>query len=144
MAWFADVTVEAKPQIVASFTVPEASGNFCARGGRFGTHSSNESTTPIYYKRVVFLAHFNAGVRAVDIRNPFSPRELGYYIPATTEKTAPRCVKIDGKDRCKIAIQTNNVEVDDRGYIYIVDRANTGLHILQLSGEARNAANYSQ
>jgi hypothetical protein len=33
---------------------------------------------------------------------------------------------MDGEDRCKIAIQTNNVETDDRGYIYIVDRANTG------------------
>jgi hypothetical protein len=30
-----------------------------------------------------------------------------------------------------VAIQTNNVDVDDRGYIYIVDRANTGLHILE-------------
>ena len=144
MAWIADVTVEAKPQIVSSFTVPESSGNFCSRGGRFGTHSSNESMTPIYYKRVVFLAHFNAGVRAVDIRNPFSPVEIGYYIPATTDKTTPRCVKVDEKDRCKIAIQTNNVEVDDRGYVYIVDRANTGLHILQLTGEARKAANFSQ
>ena len=136
--------VEAKPQIVSSFTVPESSGNFCGRGGRFGTHSSNESTTPIYYKRVVFLAHFNAGVRAVDIRNPFSPVEIGYYIPATTDKTVPRCVKAEGTDRCKTAIQTNNVEVDDRGYIYIVDRANTGLHILALTGEARKAANFPQ
>ena len=33
----------------------------------------------------------------------------------------------------KRVIQTNNVDVDDRGYIYIVDRANTGMHILELS-----------
>ncbi len=39
------------------------------------------------------------------------------------------------------AIQTNNVEVDDRGYIYIVDRANTGMHILELTGPARKIAN---
>ena len=38
------------------------------------------------------------------------------------------------------AIQTNNVEVDDRGYIYIVDRANTGMHILELGGAARQVA----
>ena len=47
---------------------------------------------------------------------------------------------IDGKDRCKVAIQTNNVETDERGYIYIVDRANTGLHILELTGAARAVA----
>jgi hypothetical protein len=41
---------------------------------------------------------------------------------------------VNGEERCKTAIQTNNVEVDNRGYIYIVDRANTGLHILKATG----------
>jgi hypothetical protein len=140
MAWLADITVETKPQFISNFTVPEASGHFCSRGGRFGTHSSNESFAPVYYRKVVFLAHFNAGVRALDIRNPFSPREIGYYIPAVTANTAPRCVKVNGQDRCRIAIQTNNVEIDERGYIYAVDRANTGLHILQLSPQGRALA----
>ena len=65
-----------KPFGVANWTVSDASGNFCSRGGRFGTHSSNESFAPVYYKRIVFFAHFNAGVRAVDIRNPTGDREL--------------------------------------------------------------------
>ena len=30
--------------------------------------------------------------------------------------------------------------MDDRGYIYAVDRANTGMHILDVSGEARRIA----
>ncbi|MDB5546112.1 MAG: hypothetical protein JWO64_3261, partial [Hyphomicrobiales bacterium] len=46
MVWFADVTIETRPLIVSSYTVPEASGNFCDRGGRFGSHSSNESFAP--------------------------------------------------------------------------------------------------
>jgi hypothetical protein len=83
-------------------------------------------------------------VRAVDVRNPFSPVEIGYFIPAITDKTDKRCVKVDGQDRCKTAIQTNNLETDERGYVYIVDRANSGLHILQLTGEARKVANFSQ
>jgi len=49
-------------------------------------------------------------------------------------------VTVGGAERCKVAIQTNNVEVDDRGYIYIVDRANTGMHILELTGAARQVA----
>jgi hypothetical protein len=141
MLWIADITAESHPFGVASFTVPEASGDFCARGGRFGTHASNENFTPIYYKRILFIAHFNAGVRAVDIRDPYHPREVAYFIPAITARTDPRCVKVGGVDRCKVAIQTNNVEVDDRGYVYVVDRANTGLHILELTGEARRIAN---
>jgi hypothetical protein len=137
MAWFADVTVEAHPMIISNFQVPEASGDFCSRGGRFGTHASNESMAPIFYKKVVLLSYFNAGVRAVDIRDPYHPKEVGYFIPAITAATDKRCVKRDGQDSCKVAIQTNNVETDDRGYIYIVDRANTGMHILELTGEAR-------
>lgn len=34
MAWFVDVTVEKTPVSVATWGVPEASGNFCSRGGR--------------------------------------------------------------------------------------------------------------
>ena len=143
MVWIADITTESKPFGVSSWTVPESSGDFCGRGGRFGTHSSNENMTSIYYKRVMFFAHFNAGVRAVDVRDPYHPKEIAFYIPAITAKTDKRCVGTGANERCKIAIQTNNVDVDDRGYIYIVDRANTGLHILELTGAARRAANFS-
>jgi hypothetical protein len=99
--------------------------------------------TPIYYKRLMFFSHFNAGVRAVDIRDPYHMKEVAHYIPAITKNTDKRCIKLENsQERCKIAIQTNNVEVDDRGYIYAVDRANTGLHILELTGAARRIANF--
>src|SRR4051812_12161761 len=129
-----DVTDEKLPVGVATFNVPEESGNFCSRGGRFGSHSSNENQPPMYAGKMIFVAWFNAGVRAIDIRDPFHPKEAGYYIPATTEKTDKRCIKTEAGERCKVAIQTNNVDVDDRGHIYIVDRANTGMHILEYTG----------
>ncbi|MGB5079127.1 MAG: hypothetical protein WBO23_00095, partial [Burkholderiales bacterium] len=71
LVWFADVTAEAVPFSVSNFNVPEASGNFCSRGGRFGAHSSNENQPPMYARRLVFVAWFNAGVRAIDIRDPY-------------------------------------------------------------------------
>ena len=137
LTFLVDVTNEATPFPVSTFEVPETPGAFCARGGRFGPHSSNESFTSVFYGRLVFLAYFNAGVRAVDIRDPFHPKEVGYFIPAATPATAQRCVKVHGTDRCKVAIQTNNVEADERGYIYLADRADTGLHIVELTGAAR-------
>jgi hypothetical protein len=140
LVFFVDVTIESRPMVVSNFLVPEASGNFCERGGRFGSHSSNESMAPVFYKRIAFITYFNAGVRAVDVRNPYAPKEIGYFIPSITEATDKRCIKMDGQDRCKTAIQSNNVETDDRGYIYVVDRANTGMHILELTGEARAIA----
>ena len=149
MVWIVDVTHDTRPFGVSTYTIPEASGNFCSRGGRMGTHSSNESFTPIYYKRVMFFAAFNAGVRAVDVRDPYHPKEIGFYIPAMTKNTvvletpAGQAGKVAATElSSKRAIQTNNVDVDDRGYIYIVDRANTGMHILELTGSARNVANW--
>jgi hypothetical protein len=136
-----DITDEINPFGISNYKVKESEGNFCERGGRFGAHSSNENMTDDYYRKIVFIAYFNAGIRAVDIRDPFNPVEVGKYIPATTENTAERCIDTNddapGGQRCKIAIQTNNLETDDREYVYAVDRANTGLHIVTVTGEAR-------
>jgi len=134
-----DITNPATPFPISNFQI--ASGDFCERGGRFGVHSVQESFSPIYHKKMLFVSSFNAGVRAVDIRDPFHPVEAGYFIPATTERTRPFCSGEGAEQRCKTAIQTNNAEVDGRGYIYTADRAGTGLHILELSGEARAIAN---
>lgn len=119
MAWMVDVSDEARPYPVSGYTANEAAGGYCARG-RFGAHSSNESFAPVYYRRIVFIAFFNAGVRAVDIRDPLRPVEVGHYVPA--------------------GANTNNVEVDERGYIYIVDRGRLGMHVLELSGATRAIA----
>jgi hypothetical protein len=132
-----DITYPERPMSVSSYQVRESDGDFCQRGGRFGPHAVDEAMYPDYYGKLVFVSYFNAGVRTVDIRDPFHPKEVGYYIPATTENTVQSCVRRDPSIPCKIVIQTNNVEVDGRGYIYIVDRVNTGMHILELTGEAK-------
>src|SRR2546425_9199701 len=64
MAFIVDVTDEKQPVGVATFNVPEALGNFCSRGGRFGSHSASENQPPMYARRTLFVAWFNAGVRA--------------------------------------------------------------------------------
>lgn len=140
MAFFVDITDPSQPMVVSNFHVPEASGDFCSRGGRFGTHSMNWSFDPRYYKKIAFFSYFNAGVRAVDVRDPLNPVEVGYFIPATTDKTDERCDTTSGTEVCKVAIQTNNVEVDDRGYLYLVDRANTGMHIVEMTGALKQLA----
>ena len=133
---FIDITDEVHPWPVSTFQVPEATGGFCERGGRFGPHGTQWSMSPPFYKKVQVFSWFNAGMRAVDVSNPFEPTEVAYYVPATTPDTDQRCVTVAGVESCKTAIQTNNVEVDDRGLIYLVDRANTGLHIVELTGPA--------
>ena len=141
-AYFIDITDEKRPLGVATYDVAASSGDFCKRGGRFGAHASNENRTPIYYRRLMFFSWFNAGVRVVDVRDPYRPKEVGYYIPAKTAKTDMRCADEAKKTDCVPVIQINNVEADDRGYLYAVDRANSGLFVLELTGEARAIANF--
>jgi hypothetical protein len=135
-----DITEENHPLPISSFQVPEEPGDFCHRGGRFGPHSFVDAYHPNFDKKLVVLAYFNAGVRVVDIRNPFVPKEVARFIPEVTENTTESCIEIDGARQCDRAIQTNNVNLDDRGYIYALDRASTGLHVLELTGAARAIA----
>ena len=135
-----DITEEEHPLPISTFQVPEEPGDFCHRGGRFGPHSFADAYHPSFDEKLVVLAYFNAGVRVVDIRNPFEPKEVARFIPEVTENTTESCIEIDGARTCDRAIQTNNVNLDDRGYIYALDRASTGLHILELRGEARAIA----
>jgi hypothetical protein len=101
--------------VVSNFST-RGGGNFCQRGGRFGAHSSNESMAPVFYKKVVFITYFNAGVRAVDVRNPYQPKEIGFLHPSITEATDKRCIKVTARTAAD-RIQSNNVETDDRGYV---------------------------
>jgi len=55
----------------------------------------------------------------------------GVSHPDGDPKITPACTKV---------IQTNNVELDDRGLIYSADRAGTGLHIIRLTGQAAAVA----
>jgi len=97
-------------------------GNYCLRGQRFGTHSTEENFRNPYYGDLTFTSYFNAGVRAWDITDPQGAVEAGFYVPAAPNGT----------------YMTNNVEVDNRGYIIIVDRIGNGMDILKLTGKARN------
>jgi hypothetical protein len=122
--YIVDATEETNPIPVATFKVPD--GDFCERGGWFGPHQFAETKDgEIIGGALIFVAYFSGGLRVVDISDPFHPQETGYFIPDTTEKTKPRL---------KTVIQTNDVDLDYRGLIYITDRAGTGLHILEYSG----------
>ena len=143
MVRMVDVTIESKPFGVSTWTVPEASGRLL-RPRRPLRHAlvEREHHADLLQAACCSSRISTPACARVDVRDPFNPKEIGYYIPAITDKTDKRCVGTGADERCKVAIQTNNVEVDDRGYIYIADRANTGLHILELAGPARKVANF--
>jgi hypothetical protein len=99
-------------------------GNYCTRGARYGVHSSEENFRNPFYGRLTFLAYFTGGVRVWDIREPQGPLEVAFYVPESNRLTEPA------------GYMTNNLEVDNRGLVYAVDRNGAGLDILELRGRA--------
>ncbi len=121
--YIVDATEETNPIPVATFKVPD--GDFCERGGRFGPHQFAETKDgEIIGGSLLYIAYFNAGLRVVEIPDPYHPREVGFYIPDPTST---------GKSRGPRVIQTNDADLDYRGLIYITDRNGNGLHILQFT-----------
>ena len=91
---------------------------------------------PPFYGKLMVVSWFNAGARVIDIRDPFNMTEVAYYI-TRHDRTDGRALRYHRRrGDLLVGDQTNNVEVDDRGLIYLADRADTGLHIVELTGPA--------
>jgi len=118
--WLVDISDEGKPDIVSSFQVAEG-GTYSRcdgkKGKRFGAHQPHEF---VGEDNLVYAAWFSAGLQIIDISNPYEPKQVGYYVPEP----------VSGYD----FPQGNDVFVDDKGLIYLIDR-NNGLDILRFTGK---------
>jgi hypothetical protein len=120
---------------ITTLPIGQFPGDFCAKGARFGIHELNREIYAPYYGRIIVAAYFNAGVQVWDIRDPYSPRRIAYFIQAPNKNTLVNCASTD-PSYCRKATFSDLGEVDDRGYIYNLDRAGSGVTILKLTGEA--------
>ena len=141
MVWFADVSIEKRPMFVSSYTADEATGNFCQRGGRFGSHSSNESMDPVFYKKMAFIAFFNAGVRAR--RHPRSLPSEGSRLLHPVDHRQDRQALRHGRT-ARSAARRRSRPTTSRPTRAATSTSSTaptpGMHILELTGAARQAA----
>ena len=113
--WVFDVTDLSRMQPLAIYEVSELDSPWSrAAPGRFGAHQFQEHMDGT----LVYCTWFSGGLRIVDVADPSAPQEVGYYIP---EPAAG-----------KVAPQTNDVDVDKNGLVYIVDRY-AGFDILEFS-----------
>lgn len=120
-----DVTSETSPLPVSTWQVPD--GDFCGRGGRFGPHQFAETINGKinrFTEKLAWVAYFNAGVRLIDLRDPYRIEERGYFIPRPPT----------GLTRPSAAIQINDVDLDERGFAYAVDREGAGMYVLRAVG----------
>lgn len=127
-----DISDLAKPRLVSMLPlpVPPASWkikSFCEHGGRFGPHNQNQLHHNPYVQQpgnLLYLTYFNAGLRIYDVSVPAVPREVAYFVPPDPKK------RYGTFPKSRLAVQTEDVLVDARGYIYITHK-NQGLWILR-------------
>jgi hypothetical protein len=123
LVWMVDARAEENPVPIGTLPAPPF-GAFARRGGRFGAHNLHENLpVPGSWRseEIVVGTFFNAGVRAYDIRDPWQPREIAYFVPPAPPLSPAG------------AIQLNDVYVDDRRLVYTVDRFAGGLYILEMT-----------
>ncbi|MGQ0752212.1 MAG: LVIVD repeat-containing protein [Betaproteobacteria bacterium] len=108
--WIVDITDEQHPMPIATYQldhIPPEEQPYMT-----GCHQPCEKVTGTEIP-VAWFAH---GLRIIDIARPHAPKEVAHFLP-DPPPGSPR-------------VQSNDVMVDDRGLIYLLDRVR-GLHILE-------------
>jgi hypothetical protein len=102
--WFFDVEDVANIKPVAMFHLQESASPFSRATSRFGAHQFQERIAG----DTLFCTWFSGGLRMIDVSDPTAPQETGWYIPEPA-------AGLKGP-------ATNDVFVDKRELIYIIDR----------------------
>lgn len=112
MLWVFDASDRANMRPLSVFTVSELDSPAMKPGRWFGCHQFQEH----FSQPVVYAAWFAGGLRIVDVSNPERPVQTGCFVPPPS----------GGQP----LVGTNDVDVDARGLIYMIDRYN-GLDIVE-------------
>lgn len=113
--WVMDASDPAALRPISTFHVAESASPYAHSGGRFGAHQFQERQVG----SLVFASWFAGGLRVIDLANPGEPAEVGHFIPAPAAgHKAP---------------QSNDVDVDPRGIVALLDR-DRGLDLLAFEG----------
>ena len=113
-AWIYDITNEAAPLPISTFQVEGLDPDGAPQPAMMGCHQPSER----FNGSIIPFAWFAQGLRLVDIADPFSPREVGHFVPDAPAGAA--------------LASSNDVTIDGRGIVYLVDRIN-GVDIIETS-----------
>ncbi|MCW2760750.1 MAG: hypothetical protein JWR85_951 [Marmoricola sp.] len=115
-----DVSDDENPRYVTAFPSPE--GDYVDQPLRYGPHNFHENRIGSYRsERILFATYFNAGVRVYDLADVEKPVEIAHWVSEAPEGQA--------------APQANDLFVDSSGLIWVTDRGNGGVAVLQPEDE---------
>jgi len=112
--WVYDITNEQNPCAIATFQVEGLDEDGSPQPPMMGCHQPSER----FNGTIVPFAWFAQGLRLIDFADPFQPKEVGYYQPDPPK----------GFEHAS----SNDVTIDDRGLIYLIDRQH-GVDIISTS-----------
>lgn len=120
LTWMIDARLETNLVPISTFPLPPVE-EYGHKGGRFGSHNIHENRPgPSFHsEEIIFGCFFNAGVRIYDIKNPYRPEEIAYFVPP-----CPAGSRVP-------TAQMNDIYVDDRGVIFSGDRWSGGLYTFE-------------
>lgn len=112
--WVMDVTDLQNMVPVAAWDLSERASPWAGQPGvRFGAHQFREKLDGT----LVYATWFAGGLRVLDLADPHLPVEVAHFIPEPGTGGPA---------------QSNDVDVDEAGLIYLLDR-NNGMHILEMT-----------
>ncbi|MFH0980187.1 MAG: hypothetical protein V2A79_01440 [Planctomycetota bacterium] len=111
--WVYDITDEKHPTPFASYQVDGIDGTL--QPEFTGVHQPSE----VFTGTEIPVAWFAYGLRVLDFANPHAPKEVAWYMPDPAPGSGD-----------KGRVQSNDVTLDSRGLIYLLDRIR-GCHILE-------------
>src|SRR5881296_3372397 len=121
-----DVRAPENPVPISTLPTPRER-NFCAKG-TFGPHNLHENRPGSFHsEETIFATYNNAGVRVLDIRDPFAPKEIASWVPPAPKKL------IDPRPNVALAAKSADIYVTTDGLLYVSDW-NAGLNVLQYEG----------
>jgi hypothetical protein len=112
--WVMDVTDLNNMEPIAAWDLSERLCPWVGEAGvRFGGHQFREKLD----STLIYATWFAGGLRVLDVADPHLPVEVAHFMEPGPSGAAP---------------QSNDVDVDDNGLIYVLDR-NRGLDILEMT-----------
>lgn len=112
--WVMDVSDPDKMEPIAAWDLSERACPWVGQPGvRFGGHQFREKLDGT----LIYATWFAGGLRVLDVADPYLPVEVAHYMEPGPTGAPP---------------QSNDVDVDDAGLIYVLDR-NQGLDILEMT-----------